>query len=177
MLAKFKYLSYSENRKPMLTFEVERVNNEELDSYKDKELELTVKPRSKKRSLTANRYMWALCREIGNALNISDREVYRNAIRNVGVYQDFGNLTPQNEATLKVAWGRQGIGWVTERLDYEPDGNNVILRCYYGSSDYNSKQMSKLIDDLKQDAEQLGINTMTDKEIALLIEQWDKEKR
>jgi hypothetical protein len=43
---------------------------------------------------------------------------------------------------------------------------NVIL--YYGSSTYNTAQMSLLIDHLVQDAKALGIETMTPQELEAL---------
>ena len=47
---------------------------------------------------------------------------------------------------------------------------NVIL--YYGSSVFDSKQMSDLISSLVQDAESLGIPTITDEQAERMIGKW-----
>jgi hypothetical protein len=43
---------------------------------------------------------------------------------------------------------------------------------YYGSSGYDTKQMSILIDGLVADAQELGIDTMTPTELAKLKTLW-----
>ena len=68
-----------------------------------------------------------------------------------------------------------GIGWQTEQLDYAQDGNTVIIRAYRGSSTYDSKQMSRLIDWLVQEAEELEIETEDPAYINSLIERWESE--
>ena len=46
--------------------------------------------------------------------------------------------------------------------------------CFYGSSTYNSKQMARLIDLCVQDCKEQDIDTMTEQERSLLIDQWEK---
>jgi len=57
------------------------------------------------------------------------------------------------------------------------DGENVIIRCYYGSSQYNTKQMSRLISNTVQDCQAVGINTMTPNEIAEMLSLWGSEPK
>ena len=58
--------------------------------------------------------------------------------------------------------------------DVEEDaGGSVILRAYYGSSTYNRKQMAALIDLVVQDCKQLGIETLTERELSLLCDRWE----
>ena len=64
------------------------------------------------------------------------------------------------------------LGWVTEQVDYMPDGETVVVRCYYGSSTYNTKQMSRLIDFLVEECKELGIETMSPQELRSLMEAW-----
>ena len=53
-----------------------------------------------------------------------------------------------------------------------PDGENVIVRCYYGSSQYNTEQMSRIINYIVEECNQQGIDTMTEQERSLLLAQW-----
>jgi hypothetical protein len=74
---------------------------------------------------------------------------------------------------LRESWEKNGIGWQTDTMASKNEGcTNVIL--YYGSSVYDTRQMAQLIDSLVQDAEALGIPTITPKEAERLIAQWEK---
>lgn len=174
MKGKFKYLSYSERRAPMVTFELEELNRDMLDEWSGKDLEISVEIYKAKRSLDANKYMWSLCGKIAKTAGVTKEEVYRRAIKSVGVYKDFHNLSESEEKTLAIAWGLLGTGWISERVDYEKDGEHTILRCYYGSSKYNKSQMADLIDYMVDDCRALGIDILSDKERSLLIEQWER---
>ena len=124
-----------------------------LNGFKPGEYELK---KSAKRSLTANSYMWALCDEIGKRIGLSKNEVYRNAIREVGTYRDY-TLTPEEAKKKSEEWSKKGAGWFAEQLDFEPDGEHVILRAYYGSRCYTSERFSRLISSLIEDARSVGI--------------------
>ena len=81
-------------------------------------------------------------------------------------------MTPDLAKTLRTAWERLGTGWVTEQVDYDQAGEKVTVRCYYGSSQYDTKRMSRLIDNLVQDCKALGIPTDTPEEIEKIKSLW-----
>lgn len=62
-----------------------------LDAVKvldeDKEYTIKLDKVRKKRSLNANGYMWELCEQIAGKLGITKEDVYRQAIKDVGVFQ------------------------------------------------------------------------------------------
>ena len=124
-----------------------------------------------KRSLDANAYLWVLLDKIAQVIHSSKEEVYLSYIKQYGVFRDF--KLPEDEAkTLRVAWEMLGTGWQTELVDYDED--NVIIRAYYGSSQYSTRQMSRLIDMVVEDARSLGIETMTPQELSRLKEGWKR---
>ncbi len=86
-------------------------------------------------------------------------------------------MSPEDAKTLRHAWEMLGTGWITEQVDYMPDGTNVVVRCYYGSSQYNTKQMSRLIDNLVQDCKAVGIETDTPEEIERIKYLWAQEPK
>lgn len=47
--------------------------------------------------------------------------------------------------------------------------------CYYGSSTYDTRQMSQLIDSLVQDCKALDIETMAPDKLAAMMEAWNAE--
>lgn len=129
-----------------------------------------------KRSLDANRYFWHLCGELAKKLSDegvlhTKEDIYRDAIKKIGVWID-DEVIPEKVQWRCAAWERLGTGWITERVDFSADGNREIIRFYYGSSQYNTKQMSKLIDNIVQDCKEQGIQTMTPDQIAEMKARW-----
>lgn len=129
-----------------------------------------IKEFREKRSLDANAYFWVILDKIAEALARTKEELYLEYVKKVGPFKDF-TLTEDEAKTFRVAWNRLGIGWPTEQVDYDQDGDRVVIRAYYGSSTYNTKQMSRLIDMVVEDAKGLGIETMTPEELARLKEE------
>lgn len=128
-----------------------------------------------KRSLNANNYMWLLCGKLAEKLDMSAEEIYRNAIHEVGVFRP--TELPADEAeTILYGWSLIGKGWFGEKLDIEPKNGMVSAILYYGSSRYNTKQMSRLIDNIVASCKEQGIETKTPDEITRLISLWEPEK-
>ena len=137
----------------------------------DKVYEADLKEHRQRRSLDANAYCFVLISKIAEKTGVSIEEIYRKAVREIG-----GNNTVvcvKNEAVdaLRSGWKLKGLGWQTETMASKLDGcTNVVL--YYGSSTYDTKTMSRLIDYVVQDAKALGIETLTPRELAALVERW-----
>ncbi len=126
-----------------------------------------IKPYRKKRSLDANAYSWVLIDKIAGELNLPKTEVYRNAIREIYGASNVVCVQDKAVAALCAAWENNGLGWFTETFESKIEGcTNVIL--YYGSSSYDTKVMSRLINHLVEEAQALGIETMTPEELAKL---------
>lgn len=123
------------------------------------------------RSLDANAYMWALCEKLSEKLGIDKEDIYRRAVRESGLSKDL-QLSNEAAPTMQAAWERQGIGWFSKKVD-GVDENNSLIRFYYGSSCYNSKQMARLIDNIVQECHAQEIETLTPSERALLCDQWE----
>ena len=137
----------------------------------DKEKQYELKEHKKKRSLDANSYCWILCKKIADVLRITKEEVYRKAISEVG---KFEILPIKNEAvnTFISAWSSKGIGWICETFNKSKLEGYTNVIAYYGSSIYDTKEMSILIDNIVQEAKQLNIETMTPDEIENLKSLW-----
>lgn len=141
------------------------------EAEEGKTYEATIKPYKERRSLDANRYFWKILDEIADVLARDKNELYLSYVKRVGPFKDF-TLTENEAKTFRKAWSMLGTGWPTEQVDYDASGECVIIRAYYGSSQYNTKQMSRLIDLVVEDAKDLGIETMTPAELERLKEDW-----
>lgn len=140
----------------------------------DKEYKFTFIESKKKRSLNANSYYWATLQELAERLGLPKEEIYRKHIKEVGAYTPMCIQDKELERFLEV-WSSNGIGWVCD-VDSSKIDNCVTVLAYYGSSVYDSKQMSRLIDQLIQDCHNVGILTLKDKEIEKMIEEWGNRK-
>jgi hypothetical protein len=137
--------------------------------------EADLKEHRKKRSLDANAYCWALLGKIANKVGLRKDDVYREFVKDVG--GNYEILPIRNEAveTWIENWQQRGPGWVCDILgESKIDGyTNVIT--YYGSSTYDTKQMSALINLVVQECRTLGIETATPAELSLLMEGWHEK--
>ena len=138
-----------------------------FDDLKDNPVNVEIKKASAKRSRDANAFAWVLIDKIAEKMNISKVEVYRNAIREIGGVSEIVCIKDKAVDRLRSGWEKNGLGWQTETMPSKlPGCTNVIL--YYGSSTYDTSQMSRLLDLIIQEAEQQGIPTLRDEADALL---------
>lgn len=149
---------------------------EYLDELKDKELKVQVSVWRQDRSLNANNYCWKLLDEIAQRTHSTKEEVYQEIISKVGVFEI---LPIRNEAVDNFVekWQSRGLGWVCNimRDSKIPNYTNVIA--YYGSSVYNTKEMSRLIDEVVQEAQALGVQVKTPQELAELKNLWGQYEK
>lgn len=125
----------------------------------------------KRRSLDANAYAWVLIDKIASAVNVSKTEIYKNTIKEIGGNSQIVCVSAEAADELCRGWRHNGMGWQTESFPSVIEGYiNVVL--YYGSSSYNTRQMSIFIDRLIQDARSLGIETMPPDKLDALLEAW-----
>ena len=148
---------------------------EYLEEIKDKELKVQMSVWRQDRSLNANNYCWKLLDEIAQRMHSTKEEVYQEIISKVGVFEI---LPIRNEAVDNFVekWQSRGLGWVCNimRDSKIPNYTNVIA--YYGSSTYDTAQMSRLIDMAVQDCIALEIETKTPDEIARLVSLWESQE-
>lgn len=138
---------------------------------------LEIKKFRKKRSKNANDYLWELCTQMSqelakSSLYVSKEDIYRKHIKIAGRC-DFVAVPDKAVDSLIQGWKCQGIGWFAEVVDFIP--GKEIQGCkkvclYYGSSTYDTAEMSRLLGSVIQEAQDMGIETLTDSERALLYE-------
>lgn len=123
--------------------------------------------KKKKRSKNANSYFWELLQQLCEMENLDLIQEYRKRVKELGICKQW-EIDTINVPTFEKLWQDRGIAWFTEKVD--EIGIKTRLNAYYGSSSYNSKQMSRLIDNLVQDCKQIGIQTLDEIEIKEMIE-------
>ena len=141
-----------------------------------KPLELILRPIRKRRSKDANAYMWVLADKIADAINSTKENVYRRAIKEVGVFNDVAVQRGEALGDLIATWNGNGIGWFCEVFDSGLADNKgqkmKRVRLYKGSHLYDTKEMSRLIDYIVEEARDLDIETDTPDQIARMKASW-----
>ena len=140
---------------------------------KPKPYEMTVKERKKKRSNDANAKLWALLSDLSVVLHIPPEEIYQGYIPDVGGNYKIIPVKPQEIPEWEKDWCKDHIGRMIDDMgpcmskDLEGYHN---LKLYRGSSEYDSATFSRLMDLVLQDCRQLGIETLSERELSLLLE-------
>lgn len=154
--------------KSMLTLEVNEKNDFKLlvDEMRDKDkLSIEVKPYRKKRSLDANAYFWVLCDKLAEKLCKSKTEVYRELIREIGGVSDTVCVVNSAVERFRSQWQGKGLGWFTEATESKIEGCTIVT-VYYGSSTFDTAQMSRLLDMCIEACKEQGIQVETPEEVA-----------
>ena len=137
-------------------------------------IDVEAKKHRKKRSLDANAYCWVLCDKIAKELSkegtvITKENIYQDGILQIGTFEPM-IIEERAFENFKRIWGKQGLGFLIQEVSRK--NKCIKVHCYYGSSTYDSKEMSLLINLLVELAKGLNIETKTDEEIKSLLEQW-----
>lgn len=143
-----------------------------LDGLKSgKDYDVEIKEHREKRSLDANAYFWVLVDRLAEKTRIPKTDIYRSYIREIGGNHEMVCVIDAAVDKLRRGWEHNGLGWQTDTMPSKiPNCTNVIL--YYGSSTYNTRQMSHLIDMAVQDCQEQGIETLPPEKLAGMMEEW-----
>ena len=164
-------LSFGMNRKQRITVEVDSDFREGFNRLRESDVAIEIKKYREKRSRDANAYAWVLIDKIAAEMSVDKIDVYRSAIKDFGGVSQVVCVMDDAVEKLRQGWQIHGIGWQTDIMESKlPGCTNVIL--YYGSSTYDTKQMSLLIDHLVQDAKALGIETDTPEQLIRYKNEW-----
>lgn len=134
---------------------------------KGKELVVEIKQYRHKRSLDSNAYLWVLLNEMATVLKTNKDELYLEVLSRYGV---FTHVIVKPEIVSRVI-----EQWRTARELGEVTINGktgIQIQCYFGSSSYNTAEMSKLLEGVVSEAKELGVNTVTPKEMEQMHKAW-----
>jgi hypothetical protein len=131
----------------------------------DREKLFEIKPYRQKRSLNANAFFWHICNEMANVLRTSKEEVYLEMLKRYGQCEVISVLAEIDISRICKYYEEIGRA----RLQ----GKDFIhYRCFIGSSEYDTREMSILIDGTISEAKELGIETLPSTAIERIKAQW-----
>lgn len=120
-----------------------------------------IKEHKEKRTLTQNAYMWSLINEIANRMRLSKEETYLKMIK------DY------SQSMLATIRADIDVTKFFKYYNFEREAkiNGVdfkVYKVYEGSSQMDKNEFRVLLDGVIQEAQQLGICTLTPEEIERL---------
>ena len=138
-----------------------------LNDMPDRPLVVTVKEYRQKRSLSQNSYLWVLLDKLGAKVDRSKEDIYKMYVKEYGVFEI---LPIRNDAVerFKTNWSKNGLGWFCEDLGESKLKGFTKLLAYYGSSTYNTKEMTRVIEAVLQDCREQNIDVMPLSDVMLL---------
>ena len=166
-----------ESGRILATFEI--INSEDFktahESIKNEMLDIKVGKHREKRSLDANSYSWVLMTKLAshNAVRSSKEEVYEKMLKLYGqpLLDEDGNpvriIVRDDVDVSKFGIHTKAIGH-----SYANGAKFIQYMVIKGSSEYDTKEMSVFIDGIVSECKELGIQTITPRELQEMKERW-----
>lgn len=163
-----------------ITFTVDKGKHEalsealrEISGFDD--IEVEAKKHRERRSLDANAYFHVLVAKIAAALGLGNDEVKRRMNMEYGTWMKDDDGKPVG---LKLPEGvkPESVYPYLRRFDRRSEGGkwfNCYL-LYKRTHELDTREMSRLIDGTVKEAEELGIETATPQEIALMMQRYEE---
>lgn len=136
----------------------------------DTEYRVSIKEWRESRSARQNRLLWAIIRDIdliqsGRSTEESIAEVYKKLIKEARIQTVFFQTIEKSREALDKTFR---VVEERERRISENGAETVVYECYWGSSHFDTEEMSRFIEATLDMAEKAGINTLKYSDLSLL---------
>lgn len=179
LIARIKDIRYTLEGKLAITIESSETNADEVTalSQVDK-LDVEIKRHREKRSLDANAYYWLLVGKIRNVTGDSNNRIHNMMLNS------YGELDRMPDGSLIPFCIRDDIDYLEFLYPHlKPTQKTLskgdkLYRWYYqikGSSEYNTAEMSHLIDGVVSECKEMGIETLPSEELERMMVAYGKK--
>ena len=134
-------------------------------AYNFKAGEYEISRRRKKRSTDANALCWKLCTEIANVLRADKDSIYIDMLKKYGQSDIVSVLSTVDVKGYFKYYDEFGKGYVKDK-------EFTHYKVYKGSSEYDTREMSILLDGIIDEAKALDIEVISERERTLLLQEW-----
>lgn len=160
------------SHKQNLTLEIDGDITDTVEALKDELVSIEIKKYRKKRSLDANGLLWACIGDIAKAINADKWDIYLMMLKRYGVYT-YGVFKPNHIDHVRKMWRETEV---VGEIDINGE-KGVQMLLYFGSSTYDTKEFSVLLDGVISEMKEMGLQIPADKETQRLLEEWGKTGR
>lgn len=134
-------------------------------AYHFKEGNYEIERKRKKRSTDANALCWKLCTEIANVLRTDKDSVYIDMLKRYGQSDIVSVLSAVDVKGYFKYFDVFGTGTANGK-------EFTHYKVYKGSSEYDTREMSILLDGIIDEAKALDIEVISEREKSLLLMEW-----
>ena len=156
------------NRRAVVTIEVTAAP-QAVERYTGQLLDISIDKHQERRSLQANKFFWACVMDICNALNEDKDKVYFTLLRRYGQYTML-RVPAEAVDKLKKEWRE------TEVISTEDQDGMVDVLCYFGSHTYTAREFQRLLNGVKWEMEQIGLEPPPDERMRAVIKELEKNE-
>lgn len=152
-----------------ITFEINEKPTQEIDFIRScDKLSIEIKKYRNKRSLDANALLWKCIGDIAGCLNTDKWSVYLKMLKRYGKYT-YICVKPEVVDAVKSQWREcEEIG------EIDINGRKAIqLLCYFGSSTYDTKEFSTLLDGVISEMKEMELPTPLSEELERVMKQYE----
>lgn len=125
-----------------------------------------------KRSNDANGLLWSCLQEIAVALRSDKWTVYLTMLKRYGKFS-YVIVHPDAVESMKKQWRELEV---VGEVDVN-GSKGVQLLCYYGSSTYNTKEFSVLLDGIISEMKEMGLTPPPTKEMQMILDKMKEAER
>ncbi len=155
-----------------ITTKIEKLLPKLFELDRDKLYDIKIEEHKEKRSLNANSYLWVLCTKIADKLttgynSVTKEEIYEQMLKSYG-----------QSIMIPVTLNSKLDGYFKY---YDYNGRSILngkvadwYIIYKGSSEYNTYEMTVLLNGVIEECHNLGIETKRQEEIDALLNSWGK---
>jgi len=153
-----------------VTFAIdEQLTQESIESITDCKLSIKAVKYRQKRSLDANALLWVMLQSIATTLRADKWQIYLQMLKRYGKYT-YICVKPSVVEAVKQQWREcEELGEVS--INGQPA---IQMLCYFGSSTYNTKEFSVLLDGVISEMKEMGLDTPTSEDMKRSLEQWER---
>ncbi|MBF1000516.1 MAG: hypothetical protein HXK84_00560 [Lachnospiraceae bacterium] len=156
---------------PVISFQVD-ADPEQIEKYNGVDLDISFTKHRKHRSLNANALLWSCLQEIAIALHADAWSVYLHVLERYGKFT-YILVKPEAVSAVRELWRETKIIG-----DIEIDGKPMKeMLCFFGSSVYNSKEFSHLLNGVIEDMKEMHLDAPASEEVQEIIKEIEKREQ
>lgn len=170
-------IPWRQRNKTSVVLEIEAIPDD-VQKYLDMDLDISFQKHRERRSNDANAMLWACLGEISAVTGRTPWDEYLNALKDHGVYVPL-LVDEAAVPDLRRQW--REVQQVGSRIVPDPNSDKgyktmLDVLCYIGSSDYNSKEFSVLLNGVIDNMRSLGLVPPPDAEMRSILEAMEKRE-
>lgn len=165
----------------IISFHVQAVPSGVETLREESDLAISLKKWREHRSLSANAYYWVLVGKLSELTGQPNAVIHNMLLRRYGVAEIVGGqlltvMVPDTDEAERETLEKEIYHLKpTSKLKEGKDGR--MFRAYIllkGSSDFDTKEMARLIDGTIDECKEVGIDTLSTEEVRRMMEDYEK---